>query len=158
VERPEERFQRFDLYTFNQSHTQAYDRLGAPFGVAVVTPFLAPEVVGIAERLPSGLKTDGVESKPVLKTLAARYFPREWIYRPHQGFPTPTLRWLQGPLERWRREMFDRRTETRGDGVLSTLRGRPVDVDFEAVWTAMTLESFSRQFIDGDGGPAGIPS
>ena len=88
LESATERFQRFDLYTFNQSHTQVFDRLGVPHGINVTSPFLAPEIVDIAERLPSRLKADGHIAKPVLKTLAARFFPKEWIYREHQGFPT----------------------------------------------------------------------
>lgn len=146
-----ERFQRFDLYTFNQSHTQVYDRLGAPMGVNVTTPFLSPEIVQVAESLPSRLKSDGHIAKPVLKTLAARYFPREWIYRPNQGFPTPASRWIEGPLDDWRRALLDERMAMRG--VVELAKSANGD-DFEAVWTAMTLEMFCRQFLDGEEGPA----
>ena len=102
-----ERFQRFDLYTFNQTHTQVFDRLGAPYGICVTSPFLAPEIIDVVETLPSRLKADGLIAKPVLKTLATRFFPEEWIYREHQGFPTPTSRWLKGPLSSWRLALSD---------------------------------------------------
>jgi len=154
LENAPERFQRFDLYTFNQSHTQVYDRLGAPLDVSVTTPFLAPEVVDVAARLPSGLKADGQVAKPVLKTLAARYFPTEWIYRPNQGFPTPTQSWLKGPLAGWQGVLFDKRMATRDVFDIASDGKLDVDRDFEAVWTAMTLEMFHRQFLDGDGGPS----
>jgi len=151
-----ERFQRFDLYTFNQSHTQVYERLGAPENVVVTTPFLGPEIVEIAERLPSKLKADGRIAKPVLKSLAARYFPREWIYRPNQGFPTPTIRWLKGPLRGWKRVLFDDRMAVR-DFLDAAKYGEPdVDRHYEAIWTAMTLELFCRQFVDGEGGPSRV--
>ena len=114
LESATERFQRFDLYTFNQTHTQVFDRLGAPYGIYVTSPFLAPEIVDVAETLPSRLKADGRIAKPVLKTLATRFFPKEWIYREHQGFPTPTSRWLQGPLSSWRHALSDERMASRG--------------------------------------------
>ena len=148
-----ERFQRFDLYTFNQSHTQVFDRLGAPHGIYVTSPFLAPEIVDIAETLPSRLKADGHIGKPVLKTLAARFFPKEWIYREHQGFPTPTSRWLEGPLSSWRRALSDERMASRGVMNVAAIRAGDADRNYEAIWTAITLEMFCRQFIDGDGSP-----
>ncbi len=153
MESAAERFQRFDLYTFNQSHTQVYDRLGAPFGISVTTPFLAPEMVDIAEKLPSRLKADGRVTKPVLKTLAARYFPEEWIYRKNYGFPTPSSQWLRGPLSSWRSALSDERMASRGLVNVAAITARDVDRNYEAIWTAMTLEMFCRQFIDGEGGP-----
>ncbi len=38
-----ERMQRLNTYTFNQSHFAVLDRLGAPYGVPVTTPFLSPK-------------------------------------------------------------------------------------------------------------------
>ena len=158
LESATERFQRFDLYTFNQTHTQVFDRLGAPFGISVTSPFLAPEVVDVAEELPSHLKADGRVTKPVLKALAARFFPREWIYRQHQGFPTPTSRWLEGPLSSWKRELSDERMASRGVMNVEAIRAGDADHNYEAIWTAMTLELFCRQFIDGEGGPSSVDS
>ena len=154
LESATERFQRFDLYTFNQTHTQVFDRLGAPYGISVTSPFLAPEIVDVAEKLPSRLKADGRIAKPVLKTLAARFFPKEWIYRQHQGFPTPTSRWLEGPLSSWRHALSDERMASRGVMNVAAIRAGDADRNYEAIWTAMTLELFCRQFIDGEGGPA----
>ena len=148
-----ERFQRFDLYTFNQTHTQVFDRLGAPYGICVTSPFLAPEIIDVVETLPSRLKADGLIAKPVLKTLATRFFPEEWIYREHQGFPTPTSRWLKGPLSSWRLALSDERTVSRGVMDVAGMRAGDTDRNYEAIWTAMTLELFFRQFIDGEGGP-----
>ena len=153
LESATERFQRFDLYTFNQTHTQVYDRLGAPFGVHVTTPFLAPEVVDVAENLPSTLKSDGRIAKPVLKALASRFFPKEWIYRTNQGFPTPTSRWLQGPLIPWRHSLCDDRMASRGLLTIGAVQAGDAGRNCEVIWTAMTLEMFCRQFIDGEGSP-----
>jgi asparagine synthase (glutamine-hydrolysing) len=148
-----ERMQRLDTYTFNQSHFAALDRLSAPLGVPITTPFLAREMIAIARELPSGLKVDGTLAKPVLKRLMARSFPQEWVYRRKQGFPTHTTRWLTGPLARWRHMLADERTRARG--LVSLRRKRRADVGphYETVWGAMCLEIFCRQFLDGDGGP-----
>jgi asparagine synthase (glutamine-hydrolysing) len=153
LESATERFQRFDLYTFNQTHTQVYDRLGAPFGVRVTTPFLAPEIVDVAGKLPSELKSDGRIAKPVLKALASRLFPKEWIYRKNQGFPTPTSRWLQGPLSSWSHALLDGRMASRVLLSVETSQAGDASRNCEAIWTAMTLEMFCRQFIDGEGSP-----
>ena len=149
----QERFQRFDLYTFNQSHLTVFDRLSAPLGIPVELPFLSPEIVELASQLPSRFKADGDMAKPVLKVLAARYFPRDWIYRKKQGFPTQTSRWLGGLLSHWTSMLTDERTSSRDIVDLPTLHAAQVGRDDEAIWTAMSLEVFCRQFIDGDGGP-----
>jgi asparagine synthase (glutamine-hydrolysing) len=148
-----ERMQRLDTYTFNQSHFAALDRLSAPLGVPITTPFLSREMIAIARELPSEFKVIGTLTKPVLKRLMARSFPHEWVYRRKQGFPTHTTRWLTGPLARWRHMLGDERTRARG--LLSLRRKRHADVGphYETVWGAICLEIFCRQFLDGDGGP-----
>jgi asparagine synthase (glutamine-hydrolysing) len=148
-----ERMQRLDLYSFNQSHFAVLDRLSAPFGIPVATPFLSPEMLAVARELPSQVKAMGTLTKPVLKRLMARSFPHEWVYRAKTGFPTHTTRWLNQPLGRWRLMLAEERTRSRG--LLSLRRKRKADVGphYEAVWSSICLELFCRQFLDGDGGP-----
>jgi len=148
-----ERFQRFDIYGFNQSHLSVFDRIGSQFGQSVILPFLAPEVVSVACRLPSSLKSDGDMAKPVLKALAARYLPREWVYRRKQGFPTDTVRWLSGPLRGWRAMLEEPRSFNRAVFDIRPLLNADPNQAFEAIWTATTFELFCRQLIDGDAGP-----
>jgi asparagine synthase (glutamine-hydrolysing) len=150
---PTERFQRFDLYTFNQSQMTVYDRLSAPLGINVLMPFVSPEVVDVAVELPSPLKFTGDTAKPVLKAVAARYFPRQWIYRKKQGFPTQTARWLGGALGDWRGMLTGQRATSRGILDFAALETARVGRDDEAIWTAISLEMFFRQFIDGEAGP-----
>ena len=153
LEATTERFQRFDLYTFVQTNMVVLDRLAAPFGICVEMPFLSPDIVNTALELPIGLKADRNGAKPVLKTLAARYFPKGWIYRTKQGFPTDTSRWLRGPLSRWTQILSEKRTASRGLLDISALQAADVGRDYETIWTGMCLEMFCRQFIDGEGGP-----
>jgi asparagine synthase (glutamine-hydrolysing) len=147
------RFQRFDIYGFNQSHLAVFDRCGAPLGATVEMPFLSPEVVAVAESVPDLLKSCDGTAKPVLKNLAARNFPREWVYRRKQGFPTATTSWLKGPLRSWLRILSEPRAANRGLMDVNALRYASADRDFEAIWSAMCLEMFCRQYLDGDGGP-----
>jgi asparagine synthase (glutamine-hydrolysing) len=144
-----ERFQRYHIYAFCHSHLTVLDRLSTPAGVAVHMPFLTPELVSVASQLPTRLKTDGPSSKPVLKALAARDFPHDWIYRPKHGFPTPTTRWLQGPLNRWIRMLFEEQTAAHDLLDLGALASAQVGPDNELLWTAMSLEMFRRQFLEG---------
>ena len=148
-----ERMQRLSTYTFNQSHFAVLDRLGAPYGVPVTTPFLSREILDIARVLPSQLKAMGHVTKPVLKRLMARSFPDEWVYREKQGFPTHTTRWLTQPLSRWHLLLAEQRTRSRG--LLSLRNKRKADVRhyYEAIWSSISLELFCRQFLDGDSGP-----
>ena len=148
-----ERMQRLDTYTFNQSHFAALDRLSAPFGVTITTPFLAREMMDIARELPSELKVTGTLTKPVLKRLMARSFPEAWVYRTKQGFPTHTTRWLTQPLSRWRQMLAEERTRARGLLSLRSKRKADVGPYYEAVWSSICLEIFCRQFLDGDGAP-----
>jgi len=148
-----ERMQRLDTYWFNQSHLAVLDRLGAPFGLPTVKPFLSPEVLEVARVLPSDLKAVVEEAKPVLKRLMARSFPAEWVYRKKQGFPTQTSRWLKQPLLRWRRMLGEDRTRARALLSLRSKRRSDVDPHYDAVWSSISLELFCRQFLDGDGDP-----
>lgn len=148
-----ERMQRLDVYFFNQSHFAVLDRLSAPFGMPVTTPFLSPEVQAVAQRLPSGLKVTGTLTKPVLKRLMARSFPHEWVYRKKQGFPTQTSRWLAKPLAPYRQMLAEERTRARGLQSLRLKRARDIEPHYEAVWGSICLELFCRQLLDGDGGP-----
>jgi asparagine synthetase B (glutamine-hydrolysing) len=109
--------------------------------------------VEIAVEVPVRLKADQHGAKPILKSLAARYFPGEWIYRAKQGFPTDTARWLSGPLSRRTRILLEERTAARGLLDVSALQSADVERDYEAIWTAACLEMFCRQFIDGEGFP-----
>ncbi len=151
------RLQRLDMYTFNQSHFPVFDRLSTPLGLTVATPYLAHEIVQIAQELPPEFKAVGGQAKPVLKRLMARSFPAEMVYRRKQGFPTDVTSWLKGPLARKRRILTEERTQSRGLLSATTSPASEVMPHFEGVWTSLCLEIFCRQFLDGDGGPA-LPS
>jgi asparagine synthase (glutamine-hydrolysing) len=152
--RYEEQFQDLHLYTVNRSHTVAYDRSGEPCNIVVEMPFLLSRLSGIGKALPVSMKLDRNTAKPIVKELACRHFPKEWIYEPKYGFPAPLADWMTGPLAPWLSLLQEERTRARGlyrPEVLSRLQaGR----DAQLLWTALTLELCLRQLIDGDEPPS----
>ncbi|WP_167525509.1 asparagine synthase (glutamine-hydrolyzing) [Roseomonas genomospecies 6] len=75
------------------------DRLSMAHGVEVRSPFLDYRVAELAARVPGTLKIRGGTLKYLLKTLAARYLPREILDRPKEGFVQPNHVWLRGQLD-----------------------------------------------------------
>jgi asparagine synthase (glutamine-hydrolysing) len=67
-------------------------------GLETRSPFLDHEVIEFCAALPVGLKVRGRTGKYLLKRLAERYFPREFVFRRKMGFSVPLADWLRGPL------------------------------------------------------------
>jgi asparagine synthase (glutamine-hydrolysing) len=74
------------------------DRASMLTSLEVREPFLDTEVVELAARMPSHLKVHGMQTKYLLKKLAARYYPREFVYRKKWGFGIPVKRWIRDKL------------------------------------------------------------
>ena len=70
------------------------DRMSMACSLEVRVPFLDPELVALASRLPERFKVAGRQTKVLLKQLAARHVPRHCIYRRKQGFSVPMKHWL----------------------------------------------------------------
>jgi asparagine synthase (glutamine-hydrolysing) len=47
------------------------------------------------------MKLNATGAKIVLRSLLARYVPRELFERPKMGFGVPIAQWLRGPLREW---------------------------------------------------------
>lgn len=71
------------------------DKMSMLHGLEVRVPFLAPEVVRLAQQMRNNQRVTLIEKKILLKQLAVRYFPRDLIYRPKQGFAAPLEVWLR---------------------------------------------------------------
>ena len=70
-------------------------------GVEVRVPFLDPDLVEFAARIPPHYKQRGREGKWVLKKAMEPYLPSEVIYRPKSGFGAPLRQWLRSDLRDW---------------------------------------------------------
>lgn len=73
-------------------------------GLETRSPLLDHEVIEFCARLPVRYKVrDGV-GKHLLKKLAERYFPADFVHRRKMGFGIPLGDWLRGPLRKVLRE------------------------------------------------------
>lgn len=97
------------------------DRMSMANSLEVRVPLLDHELVEFAFALPLGLRlrggrrSDRVDTKYLLKQSAWRFFPRQFLDRPKQGFGIPIVEWCVGPLRQLilerltdrKRELFD---------------------------------------------------
>ena len=80
----------------------------AAMGVSLETrvPFLDPEVIALASRLPQSMKIRNGLGKWALRQVLHRYVPRELIERPKTGFGIPVGEWLRGELREWAEDLL----------------------------------------------------
>lgn len=82
------------------------DRAAMGIGLETRAPFLDPEVVALALRMPLAQKIAGGQGKMALRRLLYTRVPRELIERPKAGFGIPVGDWLRGPLRPWAEELL----------------------------------------------------
>jgi asparagine synthase (glutamine-hydrolysing) len=58
-------------------------------------PILDYRIVEFANRLPDSHRIRGGENKTLLKRVAARYLPKEVVYRRKSGFGVPLAEWFR---------------------------------------------------------------
>lgn len=87
--------QRFFLTDHNLNYT---DKMSMAAGVETRVPFLDPDLMSYAAKIPSNLKQYGRTSKWILKKAMEPYLPKEVIYRPKSGFGAPLRRWMRHEL------------------------------------------------------------
>lgn len=74
------------------------DRTSMAANLEVRVPFLNHEIVSLAERIPAGLKINGIKRKYILKKAAESILPKEVIWRKKAGFGAPIRSWLRTSL------------------------------------------------------------
>lgn len=67
-------------------------------GLETRSPLLDHEVIEYCASLPVKYKVKNGVGKSLLKGLAERYFPRDFVHRRKMGFGIPLADWLRGPL------------------------------------------------------------
>ena len=83
------------------------DRAAMSVSLETRVPFLDPEVMQFAWRLPLQSKIRGGDGKWILKQLLKRHLPAALVDRPKRGFNTPVAQWLRGPLRDWAEALID---------------------------------------------------
>lgn len=77
------------------------DRLSMAHSLELRSGYLDTALVEFVARVPGEMKMAGGETKRLLKLAALRYFPREMVYRPKEGFLMPVTTWLAGDLREY---------------------------------------------------------
>jgi asparagine synthase (glutamine-hydrolysing) len=133
---PLERLLALDQRFFLGDHNLPYaDKMSMAASVELRVPFLDPDVVALANRLPASVKQHGRHGKWILKRAMEPILPREVIERPKTGFGAPLRRWVRGEL-----------AELIGD-VLSPLRVRDRGL-FDAPHVQALIEQNRRGELD----------
>lgn len=119
------------------------------------SPFLDHKVIEFAASLPESLKMRRLETKSLLKKVAARLVPREVIYRRKMGFGVPVGKWFRNEMKDFVRDTLLSPTAlSRGvvrPEVLTKYVNEHIagsrDHSFQ-IWTFLMLELWFQRFID----------
>lgn len=121
----------------------------------VRSPLLDRALIEYAATIPTAIRLRGFETKHLLKSLAARFVPREVLYRRKRGFVMPASRWLRGELAPFVRAALDSRTFFDRGWVRPEFVRRILADHFngvsdwgEQIWTLFVLEVWARMVLD----------
>ena len=88
------------------------DRAAMGISLETRTPFLDPDVIALAARLPTSLKIRDGHGKWVLRQVLYQHVPPNIIDRPKVGFAIPIGLWLRGPLRDWAEDLLSHKRLT----------------------------------------------
>jgi asparagine synthase (glutamine-hydrolysing) len=91
------------------------DRAAMSVSLETRVPFLDPDVIKTAARLPLNMKVRGGEGKWALRQILYQHVPRGLIDRPKAGFGIPVGEWLRGPLKPWADNLLSPESLSRDD-------------------------------------------
>jgi asparagine synthase (glutamine-hydrolysing) len=133
------------------------DKMTMACSLELRVPFLDHRLVELGARIPARLKVRGLTTKYILKKAMEPYLPKEILYRPKMGFPTPLAHMFKGEMKEYVADVLgSERAMDRG-------YFRPEEVrrlvgehlagtrdHHRVLWQLLVLEEWHRKFIDGD--------
>ncbi|HVQ55695.1 MAG TPA: asparagine synthase (glutamine-hydrolyzing) [Pyrinomonadaceae bacterium] len=119
------------------------------------SPFLDHKVIEFAASLPENQKMRGMQTKYLLKKVAAQLVPKDVVYRRKMGFGVPIGRWLRNEMRPFLHEvLLSDRSMKRGIIKPEALRQyvqehtqSKRDHSYK-LWTLLMLELWFQRFID----------
>jgi asparagine synthase (glutamine-hydrolysing) len=145
-----------DSTYFLTDHNLNYtDKMSMAAGVEARVPFLDPDLVAFAARLPPELKQHGPTGKWIFKKAMEPLLPREVIYRPKTGFGVPLRKWLKHDLRDYVEELLSEKTlKDRGlfnpkavQELVALDRNGKIDAAYP-IFSLICIELWMRLFID----------
>jgi len=82
------------------------DRAAMYHSLETRCPFLDPEIISLAWRMPLAMRLADGQGKQPLRRLLSRYVPQSLTDRPKTGFTPPIGEWIRGPLVDWAEHML----------------------------------------------------
>lgn len=74
------------------------DRMTMAHSLECRSPLIDHKLVEFAASIPGSMKLNGTKLKYIFRRVAARYLPKELVYREKQGFGFPLGKWMRGEL------------------------------------------------------------
>lgn len=132
------------------------DRMSMAASLEVRVPFLDKELVELAFQVPDNLKVTKGQTKVMLKKLAAKYVPRECIYRPKEGFSIPIKHWLNTILRPLMENLLDQR-KIHSQGIFKPSKIKQLKQEHLAglanhshiLWPMMIFQAWHERWLEG---------
>lgn len=119
------------------------------------SPLLDHKVIEFAASLPADLKMRGLQTKSLLKKVAARLVPRDVVYRRKMGFGVPIGKWFRGEMKDFVKEILLSESSLKRGIIKPEIIQKYVSEHTEAerdhsfqLWTFLMMELWFQKFID----------
>ncbi len=119
------------------------------------SPFLDHNLIEFAASLPENMKMRGLETKSLLKKVAARLVPKDVIYRRKMGFGVPIGKWFRGEMKDFVRSVLLSEKSLKRGIIKPDILERYVDEHTAGtrdhafqLWSLLMLELWFQRFID----------
>lgn len=131
------------------------DRMSMANSLEARVPYLDRELVELAFQIPGTFKVSGGKTKVLLKRAAARYVPRECVYRPKEGFSIPLKTWLNESLLPVMDDLLDSKRISR-DGLFQADYVQQLKDEHVAgranhshiLWSLMVFHAWRRRWLE----------
>jgi len=136
------------------------DTMSMAGSIEARVPYLDEKIFKLAQKLPKNLKSNSIENKYILKKVAERYFPKEFIYRKKNGFSMPINRWMKEEnfIKEYISILNEKRTLSRSIYNSNSIKKLINDFKFKKdsfinsnagkLWSLINLELWIRQFFE----------